>query len=181
MEEMLELYSRSLDSPLTVKFLLDLGMDPNAIIRLEEPNLRIRDRQDPKTILDSYYLIAYAIHKQKREIIRLLVQYGASIEDWDEYVGGILIRMIMNNDYSMLEFLISLGADVNYEEESGAVPLLTAVAWQREEMVKLLVQSGANVNYRDSKHIFLTPMNIARKEENQEIIQYLMDHGALAD
>ena len=50
------------------------------------------------------------------------------------------------DNYSVTEYLISRGADVNKVTFSGNTPLHTASGRDMENMVKLLLAHGANVN-----------------------------------
>jgi len=55
-------------------------------------------------------------------------------------------------------------------------PLLYASKWDNLEMVKLLVEKGANINIKAVNGD--TALSIARKNNNDEIYNYLTDHGA---
>ena len=94
-----------------------------------------------------------------------------------------MIAAAKKGDTEIGQFLIAKGADVNGEQKGDETPLIQA-AWNGHlEMVKLLVERGADVNKSTREGNFISaelrsPLMMARKVGNQEVIDYLIGHGA---
>lgn len=91
-----------------------------------------------------------AVSGRDRERIRALLHAGDVHIDELTPNGVVspLLKAVVEGDYGMVEFLISLGADVNRPEASGRFPLLVAIEQHRSEITLLLIRSGADVHSR---------------------------------
>jgi len=162
-------------------------------------NLDAKDRNDNSTPL------AFAIQSRHGEIVKLLLQHGADIREFD-YVQLAL----ENGDAGVLDLLIQKGADIHargylrmaaeqgnasFAEvllrhgaavDSGSTgvgtstPLLIASNAGNYELAKLLVEHGANVNARDEKD-GSTPLILAIEGRHNEVAKMLLENGAAPD
>ena len=78
--------------------------------------------------------------------------------------------------YSIAEYLIENGANVNAKDIHGWTPLHRAVLWEHIPIVKLLILKGADVNAADEDGF--TPLHIAAKWDHFESAKILIDNGA---
>ena len=77
---------------------------------------------------------------------------------------------------SVVEFLLSQGADVQAKDKGGLVPLHNACSYGHYEVVVLLVHAGANVNSADLWKF--TPLHEAASKGKYDICRILLQHGA---
>lgn len=118
--------------------------------------------------------------------------------------GGDLSSIDLNEElghasffghWKVVDFLISQGADINHAKtDTGETPLHSALCKAGRPyflyVIKLLVENGADVNaktipggesgafMRDVRTKGETPLHRAAAYGDEEIIQYLLDHGA---
>jgi ankyrin repeat protein len=76
----------------------------------------------------------------------------------------------------VIQYLVSIGADVNAEGEGDYTPLFNAAAHGTLEVVQCLVSHGADVNAKG--YSGETPLHFAASHGELEIVQYLVSHGA---
>jgi len=128
-------------------------------------------------IRPSAYDLYTAINRNRQDgAIQFLLQNGAAPN------GEILLLTVERQRFDLAKQFIEAGADVNYRysltrnDADGMTPLLYASKWGNLEIVKLLVEKGANVNIKAVNGD--TALAIARKNNNDEIYNYLAEHGA---
>ncbi|MBA3238425.1 MAG: ankyrin repeat domain-containing protein [Parachlamydiaceae bacterium] len=99
----------------------------------------------------------------------------------------------MYRELKLLEELLKVAPElVNLENRDGITPLFWACMYKNKEVVldmaKLLIENGANVNlpcfYSFAENdLFIednaTPLCVAAKRENAELVQLLLNHGAI--
>ncbi len=124
-------------------------------------------------------LIEAAYHNDNKEVISLLLDYGAEIDEENDLGRTALMKAVQTKeDTEFIEFLIDNGADINKEDDGGATPLLWAVARnENEEIIKLLIESGANVN-KTTEFGRNVLSYAAENNPNTEIIKLLLNKGA---
>ena len=100
--------------------------------------------------------LTYAILSNKAGIARLLKEYGANVEKCTlrqvsvmEKKNEELLVAARQGDWSGIEKLVELGADVNTQCEEGKTPLILASSFGYETCVGLLICLGADVNKSD--------------------------------
>lgn len=174
----------------TVQDMIKLGM-----------NIEFFDKGSSHTPLTA------ALYQNKSEIVRLLVNNGASVNTKDGGGSVPFILAIGMDDNDLAMELINKCASVNiYDSTSNA--LFTAIQKQKPDIVRLLIQKGADVNkvggfgikpiYRAAEFNSLeivkllvengadiqtakengwTPLIIAIQEKQYEIAKYLIEHG----
>jgi len=95
----------------------------------------------------------FAVYYQNKEILELLIKYGANPNVKEYYDVGFctpLHRAIERNNYELCKILLAAGADPNIQEKNGFTALHYAARKGFADIVKLLLDSGVDVNKRDS-------------------------------
>lgn len=111
-----------------VKLLLEAGLNPN-IIYIE--------KVDKKDV--SFLALDRAITKGHIEIVKLLIEYGADLNYFDETFSKPINTAIANNNIELLNLLIDKGADItkgNNKDEN--IPIIQAIKLKNIEIVEIL-------------------------------------------
>ena len=103
-------------------------------------------------------------------VIKLLISNGADVNGMGYEGLTVLHRAVCKNDSPSIKFLISLGVDVDVEDEYGNTPLHLA---RNIEIVKLLVSHGADVNEKDENGYL--PFERAVLNDDVPVAQYLFN------
>jgi len=125
----------------------------------------------------AYDLYTAIIRNRQNSTVQFLLQNGAAPN------GEILLAAMERQRFDLAKQFVEAGADVNYRYTlsknyaDGMTPLLYASKWDNFDMVKLLVEKGANINTQTANGD--TALSIARKNNNDKILKYLTEHGAV--
>lgn len=80
-------------------------------------------------------------------VVELLVTNGAEVDPRDSYSCTPLYLAVLQENYLIVEYLITKGANINTcDEEYGITPLHQAVRFGNYHLVELLLGNGADVN-----------------------------------
>ena len=91
-------------------------------------------------------LISTAIHENKNEMIKLLIQHNVDLEKKDSLNITPLIQAIKYSEIETLEMLLNAGADLhNRSSEHGKTALEEAVSLYQIKKTSLLVKRGDNI------------------------------------
>jgi ankyrin repeat protein len=105
-----------------------------------------------------------------------LLALGKAVEP--EFGNGLyespLVQAIKHNNYEIVVFLISKGADVNREHQNKETPLHFAASAEDTRILRRLIEAGAAVNKPDE--LGYTPLHRATRQK--EKIEILLAHGA---
>jgi len=119
-----------------------------------------------------------AINRNRQNsTIQFLLQNGAVPN------GEILLLSMERQRFDLAKQFIEAGVDVNYRYPlsknyaDGMTPLLYASKWDNFEIAKLLVENNADINIQAVNGD--TALSIARKNKNENIYNYLIEHGAI--
>lgn len=88
-------------------------------------------------------LQAALLNQREKEILELLIRFGARIDEG--YESAIFYAL---ENYENTNFLIQNGANVNQANAFGKTPLFYAIEFNRLDIIKLLLDNGANVNQK---------------------------------
>jgi ankyrin repeat protein len=128
-------------------------------------------------IRPSTYDLYTAINANRQnDAIQFLLKNGAVPN------GEILLLTMQKKRFDLARQFVEDGVDVNYrysltrDDADGMTALLYAAKWGNLEIVKLLVEKGANVNIKAVNGD--TVLSIARRYSNDEVYNYLAEHGA---
>jgi ankyrin repeat protein len=117
-----------------------------------------------------------AVAAGNQEIAGLLLDAGAKINDG---MSGLtpLAFAVSSGNIDMMRFLAAHGADVNYGAKTGdQTALISAIIGAQIEAVKTLIELKADVNAKMKDGT--TPLKLARKGDQEEIIALLEAAGA---
>jgi ankyrin repeat protein len=120
-----------------------------------------------------------AVQSNNLEKLKELIAQGVNLDVRDS-AGDTLLRRATKTDrlssLSLVETLISGGADVNVRTSSTGGTALHSVAYRGyKEVVELLIASGADVNvrYKQGASQGETPLDVAQERGHTEIVEIL--------
>ncbi len=133
-----------------VKCLLDLGADPNLIVR---------NRQNKVTAFPLYYCVNSRNNSDKNKILKLLLARNANINQKLQFgcykTNGWNIAMIAVNkgDIKSLKILLNYEKNLLNQEDDDGLTLLDCsipYEWNEDniECLKFLIETGADVNHK---------------------------------
>eukprot|EP00184_Porphyridium_aerugineum_P002789 CAMPEP_0184700338 /NCGR_PEP_ID=MMETSP0313-20130426/12203_1 /TAXON_ID=2792 /ORGANISM="Porphyridium aerugineum, Strain SAG 1380-2" /LENGTH=588 /DNA_ID=CAMNT_0027159951 /DNA_START=196 /DNA_END=1959 /DNA_ORIENTATION=- len=117
-----------------------------------------------------------AVENSHENIVELLLNKGANINDEYNYRATALHIATKKNSASMVKLLLNKGANVNHENNYGITPLYSATEYGFENIFNILVANGANVNCKNENG--LTPLHRAVMSGHENIVELLLNHGA---
>lgn len=144
------------DDFITVKALIEAGVDVNALNKSGEAPLHI----------------AAVIGYQK--ITALLIAEGANVNARNGRKLTPLHAAAWGDHSEIVALLITKGADINERNKDGATPLHAAALTGQAEAVKLLIANGADVSAKNNEG--MTAKQMAYKNGHQSIVNLLEKH-----
>ena len=102
-------------------------------------------------------------------------QYGvdAPVDD-----GTCLHQAIFHENYELVNFLISAGANPDALYENRITPLIAAIDLKQWDIATLLVEKGANVNLKDGASNSALSKAIFHYNGDDKLIKLLLSKGA---
>lgn len=165
-------------------------------------NIKTMSAPDKRTVMN--IAINHSSGENTLKVLELLLKYDIRPNSFDLYTainrnrqngavqfilnngavpnGEILLLTMERQRFDLARQFIETGVDINYQYSlsrrgaDGMTPLLYASKWGNIEMVKLLVENGAIINARAVNGD--TALSIARGNNNDAILNYLLEHGA---
>jgi ankyrin repeat protein len=142
-----------------------------------------------------------AVHFKKPEILRLLLEKGASVNAGVGHTGTALWYASADGYLDAVKLLLEKGSTVDAKDSDQATPLLVAAENGHLEVVRLLLSKGAAVNAaadEASRHNGATPLvgatktagdyqapiggvrenSVSSKHGYLEVVSLLLDKGA---
>jgi ankyrin repeat protein len=118
-------------------------------------------------------VLVQAIRKKcDDEVIDLLLENGADLNDFDNEGVSIFDFAVMYNNVRIVELLLNQGFDVNHtRRRSGFTPLMGAVCYGRSEIVKKLLDAGADKTARDNYN--MNAYDYAKKMHKKSMMELL--------
>ncbi|CAI5446663.1 unnamed protein product [Caenorhabditis angaria] len=98
------------------------------------------------------------IYQEDREIL--------NSQDADGYTA--LHRASYNNNLQVVEYLLSVGADVEARTKDQWTPLLSAANWGNYEVIGKLLSHGVDVNATSNGHLTALHLAVQSQNENPE-------------
>jgi len=124
----------------------------------------------------------YASRDKNIEIMKILLENGASVNLRNEYatcypIFEILNSTVTENTLPAIKLILEYGVDILFTDAFGNTPLHYAVEQENIELIKLFINYGFDINLtkRDDKD---TPLHYAYFQKNSTIINLLIKHGA---
>ncbi|MBN1469396.1 MAG: ankyrin repeat domain-containing protein [Fusobacteriaceae bacterium] len=198
----------------TLKLIMDKKPDyGNTLIRAVFQNnvIKVKEFLDKGVSVEDKEFSEYitplmvAAFMNNKEIMKILIERGASIDKMSEYGKTPVLFAICNNSIDTLQFLISLGGDINSEGNNGKTPVMEACELNYPNILEILIQNGASLEtkfpllsvcaefdsvdvakklieegkYVNEKDYFdATPLNTAVKYNSLKTAELLIQNGA---
>ena len=147
-----------------VKFLLELGANPNARSFVNYPENNLFEPDVPQEVGARLFQDSISSHINPNFFHHM--EYGVTN----------LHYPATNNDSEIVHMLLEAGADPNAICYNGLFPLYVAAETGNLDVIKELISYGAEVNKTTPKGC--TPILNAAEEGELETVQYLLDNGA---
>lgn len=121
-----------------------------------------------------------AVAHDMLDIVKLIIDRNANINAKNKEGKTPLLYALDHRNKEIVKLLISHGANVTDKiKYLNISPLHIAASWGDIEITKLLISNGAIIDINAlSKHPWRTPLDCARENGGQEMIQFLNSYGA---
>lgn len=123
-----------------------------------------------------------AISNGSENMLRMLIEQGASIEIYDDKGYAPIHRAVTGENYTasapypaetMIEVLLEYGGDVNYPtKKEGATPLMISAQEHKANIMRFLIDSGANEEIKDKQQ--QTALDYAKNFECTSCMRILL-------
>ncbi len=155
----------------------------NAVAKgdIEGVKKRLDDHPDAiSAILDGKSLLGAALGRGNPELVRLLIERGADVNETLPNGYSPLFVACINRDVMSAQILIKKGANLENASPEGFTPLMAACQSGSAEVVELLLSYGVNMDRKDN-HKGMTALHIAAYASNPWIIHMLLAKGMRPD
>lgn len=89
---------------------------------------------------------------------------------------------VIEGDNAWVKNYLERGGDTNFQSADGVPPLYLAIVNGHFETVKVLVEQGADINLTTPKYYAdLSPVFVAAWKKQDEIMQFLLEQGAITN
>lgn len=136
--------------------------------------------------LDAALVLAVNQYVERVEVIRLLLDKGARVNQPDLYRTPLMLAAGKGH-IETVKLLLARGADVNATAKEDITALTIAVQSNNVTVVRLLLTAGADAKARNLLYLAAGAPWVAEGDENQEpgptskeVLQLLLDTGAIA-
>lgn len=124
---------------------LQKGADIHAKVSIDY--IKSSEYDGPLTIhVEDQTAIVIAVDKKFANIVKTLLEHGASTSDKDDRGESVLDKATWWDNLEIVKLLLQHGADANGNSGSDFLPLGSAIRKDNVEMVKVLLEHGANPN-----------------------------------
>ena len=177
-----------------VEMLISLGVDVNVADECGYTALMMASKEGYRSIVEllikngadvnkqSYGLyynsLRYALDHCHKDIVEFLVENNSDLEQKDKGENTPFLWVARFGSKEDLEYFFDKGADINALNKYGQDALKLAVLSGKIEKVKFLVEKGMDIHKKD-KTWECTPLISAAEHGYLDIIEYLLDKGAL--
>lgn len=125
---------------------------------------------------DGVDMLMIAVGSDNRNCCKYFMDNGVSISNVDVNRNTALTYAALGNKLKSMEYLVSVGADINHRTDVGRTALMIAVGHGYKDMYEYLVDHGADINQVDNYKN--TALMLASKEQDKDAILYLIEKGA---
>lgn len=123
--------------------------------------------------------LIYAVARSNQEIVKLLVEAGASVNETNKHGATALFHTFYTKDLEIIRYLISNGADINKPDNKGSTLVGNCCSLGKLDLIALLFELGANFNVIDGvgqPAIYLAAMTETNSNK-QGLVKYLVEQG----
>ena len=115
-------------------------------------------------------------------IFRLLVDYGADLEDRDSYGNSSLLKVSGDDSLSeepedTVRMLVNLGADIHSRNDLGETALFKAATNGYHRIIQVLTEYGADIHARSKRGRSVLFTAIERYRPSYDIVSLLLELG----
>ena len=120
--------------------------------------------------------LSVASHCGNVEVVRLLLRYGASVDELDVSSFSALHLASLRGHVDVVELLLQEHADIDIKGPNERTALRIASEKGQLEVAEVLLRKKAKVNARDQNQ--MTPLHVAAKHGDVAMTSLLANHGA---
>jgi len=115
-----------------------------------------------------------------KDIVKILLDSGANIEDSDEHRHTALFLACQHGYFDIIKILLNRGANVNSYEEHGVSCLAMASCKGNNDIVKMLLDHGADIEYADvnGEGPLFNSISACFISDYLDVTTTLLEHGA---
>lgn len=149
---------------IAIYYNVNLEIIKNLIIIGANVNIKDENKNTP--------LLYAALYYNNPEIIDLLINSGADINNRNILGANAVMIALYNNNIEVFDRIIKRGGDVNCQNNGGWSSLMSiAFDFRPLEMAKKLVENGSDVNLKNK--LGKSAFDIANELGNQEMLNFL--------
>ncbi len=120
--------------------------------------------------------LAVAAHCGNEDVVRLLLQYGASVNERDTSQLTPLHLASLRGHVGVVDSLLQEHADIDAKGPNDQTPLHIAAEKGQIDIAEILLRKKARVNARDTAQ--MTPLHISAKHGDEAMTDLLINNGA---
>lgn len=120
--------------------------------------------------------LAVASHCGNEDVVRLLLQYGATVNEHDASSFTPLHLASLRGHINVVEMLLQEHAETDAKGPNDQTPLRIATEKGQIEVAEALLRKKAKVNPRDKTQ--MTPLHISAKHGDEAMTDLLLSNGA---
>ncbi|MCS5711887.1 ankyrin repeat domain-containing protein [Candidatus Berkiella aquae] len=129
-------------------------------------------------IINQNHILMHINENADRQMIELLVRYGANVNLVDPKEGRTPLHIAcQKNHESVIKALLDHGANINVADAKGITPLHAAVGLCNENIINELILKGADVSIVDQNG--LTFLHKAARARNLGAVRALLETGKI--
>ncbi len=129
-------------------------------------DLNANDPEEKRTAL------YFAISNEHKEVIKLLIDKGASLENLSEGQESALFMATTTNNYDLMKTVLKKNKKlINTPDKEGTTPLMEAAKYGTKQTVEILLKAGAKKDLKNN--LGSTALDIAKENKNEETIKAL--------
>ncbi len=128
---------------------------------------------------DEDFMLHYPLSNGNSDIVRLLLEHGASIDAKDSNGNTVLHDAAYNGNVQILNLLLEKNVEVNRQNNSGLTALHFVVQGGCLDAVKLLLSHNASISLQDNDGD--TVLHYAAIDGNSEMLSLLLNNKAKID
>lgn len=144
-------------------------------------HLRLCSSSSGKTDMERFYrhmqwFLDPAQSPRKYKIWQYVLEESPSM-DATRYSGNPITYAIANDLHVVVDALLPTVEDINGYLSDGSTCLIVAAMVGDVKLARRLLNMGAKVDVPDRVRL-LTPLHVAAEEGNEEMVEFLLEHGA---
>lgn len=133
------------------------------ILKSKKTNIDAEDSEERRTAL------YFAINNEHNNVIQLLIDAGARLENLSEGKETALFMATTTNNRELMKTLIKKNKGLlNIPDSDGTTPLMEAAKFGAKETVQILLDAGAKKDLKNN--LGSTALDIAKENKNEDAL-----------